>query len=142
MNNGHLGRFWVLPLFLAASTVATGRTLPSAAVETLQGVEQYPGQYPVCDADAIDTTFTFASLPAGQQTVSLHFQNKSNAACRLQGWLGPSFAVDSHSMNVETCWLCDENNAPSPAPERHSGNQILLAPGERATLDLHWASTG
>jgi hypothetical protein len=39
-------------------------------------------------------------------------------------------------------WLCDHDNIPSPAPEPQSGNQILLAPGERAMLDLHWASNG
>jgi Protein of unknown function (DUF4232) len=141
MSTAHLNRSCLLSLSLALSTL-TGHALTLSDMEAPQAVVQEAAQAPLCNADSIDTTFTFASLPAGQQTVSLHFRNKSNAACRLQGWLGPSFAVDSHSMNVETCWLCDENNAPSPAPERHSGNQILLAPGERATLDLHWASTG
>jgi hypothetical protein len=107
-----------------------------------QAVEHEAGQSPLCDPDLIDGTFTFASLPAGEQTVSLHFQNKSNAACRLHGQAGPSFAVDGHSMHVASCWLCDQNNTPSPATERQLGNQILLAPGEGATLDLHWASTG
>jgi TPR repeat protein len=104
-------------------------------------VDHEDEKIPLCDPDSIDGTFTFADQPAGQ-TVSLHFQNKSNAACRLHGQAGPSFAVDGHSMNVASCWLCDEKGTPSPAPERQSGNQILLAPGERAVLDLHWSSTG
>jgi uncharacterized protein DUF4232 len=142
MSAAYLDRLCLLAFSIAVSTVSTGHVQTLSAMEAPRAVEQEAPQPPLCDADSIDTTFTFASLPAEEQTVSLHFRNKSNVACCLQGWLGPSFAVDSHSMNVETCWLCDENNIPSPAPERHSGNQILLAPGERATLDLHWASTG
>ena len=124
------------------STVATGHAQTLPAIAAPRPVEHEAGQSPLCDSDLIDGTFTFGSLPAGEQTVSLHFQNKSNAACRLHGQAGPSFAVDTHSMNVASCWLCDQDNTPSPDPERLSGNQIPLAPGERATLDLHWASSG
>jgi hypothetical protein len=114
----------------------------AAPAETAQEVLEAG---PLCDPDLIDATFTFASLPAGEQTVSLHFQNKSNAACRLHGRVGlsfvpvPSFELDGRDRS---CWLCDRNDTPSPRPEQQPGNQILLAPGERATLDLHWASTG
>ena len=118
----------VTPEYVQAAQTAT-------AQQTLEAT-------PLCDPDLIDGTFTFASLPSREQTVSLHFQNKSNAACRLQGQAGPSFGVDGHSMHVANCWLCDPKNTPSHAPEQQPGNQILLAPGERAALDLHWASTG
>jgi hypothetical protein len=90
----------------------------------------------------IDTTFTFANLPAGQQTVSLHFRNAGNKACRLQGQVGPSFAVDGHSMNVAICWICNQDDKALPIPERQAGDQFLLAPGGRATVDLHWESVG
>jgi len=96
---------------------------------------------PLCDPDLIDGTFAFANLPAGEQTISLHFENKSHAACRLHGPVGPSFAVDGPSMHVALCWLCDQNDVPSLVWEA-LGNQILLAPDERAVLDLNWASTG
>jgi hypothetical protein len=45
-------------------------------------------------------------------------------------------------MTIARCWLCELNYTPSLLTERQPGNQILLAPGERATLDLQWASTG
>lgn len=142
MSTGCLNRLCLLVLALGASTVSTGDAQNSPAMEAPQSVEHEVGQSPLCDPDSIDGTFTFANWPAGEQTVSLHFQNKSNVACRLHGQAGPSFAVDGHSMHVASCWLCDQSNTPSPAPERQSGSQILLAPGERATLDLHWASSG
>jgi hypothetical protein len=142
MSTAYLNRLCLLALSLGVITVATGHVQTLPAIEAPRAVEHEAGQSPLCDPDLIDGTFTFATLPAGEQTVSLHFQNKSNAACRLHGEAGPSFAVDMHSMNVATCWLCDQDNTPSPAPERQSGNQILLAPGERATLALHWASSG
>jgi len=112
------------------------------SMEAAQVLEHGTQETPLCDPDQIDATFTFASLPAGKQTISLHFQNKSNAACRLQGQAGASFAVDGHSMTIARCWLCDLNYTPSLLTERQPGNQILLAPGERATLDMQWASTG
>jgi hypothetical protein len=112
------------------------------AMEASQALEHGAGEAPLCDPELIDGTFTFASLPAGEQTVSLYFQNKSNAACRLQGQAGASFAVDGHSMNVANCWRCDQNNVPLPLTERQLGNQILLGAAERAAVDLHWASTG
>lgn len=104
--------------------------------------EHKPEEPPLCDPDLIDATFTFADQPAGEQTVSLHFKNKSGASCRLHGQPGPSFAVDGHSMRVESCWLCDHGDKPSPMPERQPGNQILLPPGKQAKVDLHWASAG
>jgi hypothetical protein len=142
MSAAYLNRLCLLVLSLGVSAAATvhGQTLP--ATEAQQAVEHEAGESPLCDPDLIDGTFTFANQPAGEQTVSLHLQNKSNTACRLHGEPGPSFAVDSHSMGVASCWLCDQNNTPPPAAERESGNQILLAPGERAKLELHWASTG
>ena len=112
------------------------------AMEAAQVLEHETQETPLCDPDQIDGTFTFASLPAGKQTISLHFQNKGNAACRLQGQVGASFAVDGHSMTVARCWLCELNYTPSLFTERQPGNQILLVPGEGATLDLQWASTG
>jgi hypothetical protein len=141
MSTAYLNRLCLI-LSLVMSTAATGHAQTLPAIEAAQAMRSEAGQSPLCDPELIDGTFTFANLPAGEQTVSLHFQNKSNAACRLHGWAGPSFAVDGHSMIVASCWLCDQNGIASPAPERQPGNQILLAPGERATLDLHWASTG
>jgi hypothetical protein len=142
MSTAYLNRFCLLTLFLVVSTVATGHAQTLPAIEAPQTMQHEAGQSPLCDPDSIDGTFTFADQPAGEQTVSLHFQNKGNAACRLHGEAGPSFAVDGHSMGVASCWLCDQNGTPPPAPERMSGNQIVLAQGERARLDLRWASTG
>ena len=125
----------------AAVYLASGDVYPPV-MEATQVLEHEAEESPLCDPDQIDGTFTFASLPAGKQTISLHFQNKGNAACRLQGQAGASFAVDGHSLTVARCWLCDLNYTPSLVTERQPGNQILLAPGERATLDLQWTSTG
>jgi hypothetical protein len=125
-----------------AALYLASRDVYPPAMEAAQVLEHGTQETPLCDPDQIDGTFTFASLPAGKQTISLHFQNKSNAACRLQGQAGASFAVDGHSMTIARCWLCELNYTPSLLTERQPGNQILLAPGERATLDLQWASTG
>jgi hypothetical protein len=142
MSAAYLNCLCLLALFLEVSTVATGHAQTLAAMEAPEAVEHDAGQSPLCDPDLIDGTFTFANLPVGEQTVSLHFQNKSLAACRLHGEALPTFAVDMQGMFIASCWLCDHNDNPSYAPEQQPGNQILLAPGERATIDLHWASTG
>ncbi len=97
---------------------------------------------PLCNPGSVDGTFTFADQPAGEQTVSLHFQNKSKNACRLSGPVGSSFAVDGHSMSVESCWLCDSSGKPSGRPDQQPGNQIQLESGARATIDLQWTSIG
>ena len=90
----------------------------------------------------IDSAFTFANLPAGEQTVSLHLQNRGTVSCRLHGQGGSSFAVDSHSMATATCWLCDAEGKPAGRPDLQPGDQITLAPGGRATIDFQWAATG
>lgn len=132
----------LLAIVLGVGTPLTAQAQTLPATEAPQAVENVSAQSPLCDPDLIDGTFTFANLPAGEQTISLHFQNKGNASCRLEGQLGASFAVDSHSMHVATCWLCKQNDAPSYGPEPQPRNQIVLAPGERAAVDLHWQSTG
>jgi len=142
MSAAYLNGLCLLALSLGLSMVATGHAQTLAAVRAPQGVAHEAGQAPLCDPDLIDGTFTFANLPAGEQTVSLHFQNKSNAACRLHGEAGPMFAADGHGVNVEMCWLCDQANNVSYAPERQAGNEILLAPSGRAALDVHWSSSG
>lgn len=142
MTTGHPSRWCLLALLIGLNSLATvgAQTLPSR--RTPQSVKHQDGQSPLCDPDLIDTTFTFASLPVGEQTVSLHFQNKSSAACRLRGQASPTFAVDGHSMFRDSCWLCDRTHWPSLAPEEDPGNETLLSPGKRARLDLHWVSTG
>ena len=134
MSTGCLNRLCLLlALTLGVNTVvALGNAQTSPPAESPPALEREVGPFPLCDPDSVDATFTFGNRPAGEQTVSLHFQNKSNAACRLHGQAGHSFAVDGHSMHVPNCWLCDPNNIPSPAPEGQSGNQVLLAPGERS----------
>jgi hypothetical protein len=143
MTKTHPYRWCLLALSIGLSSLATVRAQTLPISQTQRTVKhQDGGQSPLCDPDLIDASFTFASLPAGEQTVSLHFQNKSSAACRLHGQPSPTFAVDGHSMFVDSCWLCDQHHYPSMAPEQNPRNEILLAPGERATLDLLWASTG
>src|ERR1700680_462752 len=142
MSTAYLKRLCLLALSLGVSTVATCHAQTLAAMHAPQGVAHEAGQAPLCDPDLIDGTFTFSNLPAGEQTVSLHFQNKGGAACRLHGESGPTFAADMHGVSVEMCWLCDQTNTVSYAPERQAGNEILLAPGGRAALDVHWTSSG
>jgi Protein of unknown function (DUF4232) len=96
----------------------------------------------LCAPEAIDGTFSFGISAAKQQTVSLHFLNKGKSACRLIGQPGPSFAVDSHSMNVGNCWLCGPDARPLPRTGVPPGDEVLLGPGERAIVDLHWAMAG
>jgi hypothetical protein len=109
---------------------------------TTPAMEQMPGQVPLCDPGLVDGTFTFSNQPVGEQSVSLHFQNKSKSACLLRGPVGSSFAVDGHSMFVESCWLCDATSKPSSRPDQQPGNQIQLDPAARAAIDLQWTSIG
>jgi hypothetical protein len=137
-----MNRLCLLALALEVSVIVTGnaQTLTSAGMR--QTVAADAAQLPSCNPDLIDGTFTFANLPVGEQTVSLHLRNTTNTACRLQGQVGASFAVDGHSMAIGNCWICDQNDKPLPFPERQSGDQFLIAPGELVTVDLHWASVG
>lgn len=137
-----MSRLCLLALAFGVSVAVAGNAQTQASAGTQETATTDNAQSPLCNPDSIDGTFTFASLPVGDQTVSLHFRNTSNTACRLQGRAGASFAVDGHGMKVENCWLCKEDGTASPAPEREPGDQILLAPGEWGTLDLHWASAG
>ncbi len=142
MTSPYLDRLCILTLSLGVSAIAAGHARTSPATEIAQAVQHDAGQSPLCDPDLIDGTFTFANLPAGEQTISLHFENKSNAACRLYGQAQHSFAVDGHDMIVASCRLCGPDDTESRYPEQRPGNQIILAPGGRATLDFHWTSTG
>ena len=119
-----------------------GHAQVSPAMGTTPAMTQKPNQSPLCDPGVIDGTFTFRDQPTGEQTVSLHFQNKSKNACRLSRAVGSSFAVDGHSMFVESCWLCDAAGKPSRDPDRQLGNEIQLESGGRAEIDLQWASVG
>lgn len=130
-------------LLLLLSLAVTLGTVQASSAETAPEAPQTLENKPsLCNPDLTDITFSFASLPPGEQTVSLHLQNKSNAACRLYGPVAVSFAADGHSMNVPICWLCEQMNNPLPFAKPRSENEILLAPGDRARVDLHWASTG
>jgi hypothetical protein len=136
---------WMNRLWLLALALEVGVVVANAQNFTTAGTRQTVAAdavQPLCNPDLIDGTFTFASLPVGEQTISLHLQNTTNAACRLQGQVGASFAVDGHGMAIEKCWICDQNDKPLPYPERQSKDQFLIAPGEPVTVDLHWASAG
>ena len=131
---------YLLALSLSMSTSATGRpqTLPIMTAPRSEAHDE--GLALLCQPDLIEATFTFASLPVGEQTVTLHFQNKGDTACRLRGMVGPNFNVNGHSIGVQSCWMCDRNGNLLPSSDWRPG--ILLAPGDRAALDLQWASTG
>jgi hypothetical protein len=100
------------------------------------------GQVPLCDSDAIDSTFTFRDQPRGGQTVSLYFRNEGNTMCRLKDPPNPSFSVDAHSMTVPSCPFCDLDGKPAPLRDRQPKNEVVLAPGASAAIDMNWASTG
>ena len=129
-------------LLLLSSAVTLGTVHASSAERAAEAPQALEDKPFLCNADLIDVTFSFASMPAGEQTISLHLQNKSNVTCRLYGPVTVSFAADGHSMNVPICWLCEQMNNPLPFTKPRSENEILLAQGERARVDLHWASTG
>lgn len=97
---------------------------------------------PLCDSNAIDPTFTFHDQPAGEQTVSLHFQNKGSTACRLKDPPNPSFAVDGHSMTVPFCPFCGPDGKSATMWNRRPENEVVLAPGATTTIDINWATTG
>ena len=81
MTTAYLNRWCLLALSIGVSSFATVRAQTLPIAQAPQSVEHQGGQPPLCDPELIDTTFTFASLPAGEQTVSSHFQNKSSTAC-------------------------------------------------------------
>lgn len=75
MTIAYLNRWCLLALSIGLNSLATLRAQTLLIAQAPQSAEHQGGQPPLCDPDLIDTTFTFASLPAGEQTVSLHFQN-------------------------------------------------------------------
>jgi hypothetical protein len=141
MKPPYLSLFCLLALLLGMSIGPIGHAQVSPTKGTAPAMEQ-KAEPPLCDPGFVDGTFTFADQPAGEQTVSLHFENKSKDACRLSGPVGSSFAVDGHSMSVESCWLCDASGKPSSFPNRQLGNQIQLESGGRVAIDMQWASVG
>jgi hypothetical protein len=137
VNSLMLRRSYLLVLFLAVAIVP-GRAQPPVAGQGSPPLGTVNEQLPLCDSNAIDATFAFRDQPAGEQTVSLYFLNKSNTACRLKGSPNPSFAVDGHYLPVETCPFCKS----APMWNRRSTNPVVVMPGEGAAIDLNWTSTG
>jgi hypothetical protein len=97
---------------------------------------------PLCVSAAVDATFAFHDQPAGEQTVSLYFVNNGDIACRLKDPPNPSFAVDGHSMNVPFCPFCGPDGKSVPMWNRRPENEVVLAPGASAAIDINWAVTG
>ena len=135
-----MNRLCLLALTLTVSLIVTGNAQTLASAGTRQTIAVDAVQ-PLCNHDLIDGTFTFASLPVGEQTVSLHLRNTTNSACLLHG-LWADFVVDGHGLGIKNCGICDQNDKPLPFPERRSRDEFLIAPGELVTADLHWASVG
>jgi hypothetical protein len=144
MNSVVLKHLCVLALVsLALSLVAplvVGQERPSG--ESAQVAADGEHQSPLCDPAMIDATFAFSDEPAGEQTVSLYFLNKGDIACRLKDPPNPSFAVDGHSINVGSCPFCGPDGKPVPMWNQRPENQIVLAPGATAVIDVNWVSTG
>jgi hypothetical protein len=132
MTTGHPN----LSMGLSSLAIVGAQTLPTSPAP--QPVKHQGGQSPLCDPDLIDTTFTFVSLPVGEQTVSLHFQNKSSAASVFMDRRRPHLEWTGRACFCrDSCWLCDQTHWPSLAPEEDPGNEIVLSPGDWARLDLH-----
>lgn len=134
-------------LVFASLAVSLATPLVAAQAPSSGGSAQNPAsgsdQSPLCDPGMIDATFVFGDQPAGEQTVALYFLNKGNAACRLKEPPNPSFgAVDGHSMYVGSCPFCGPDGKPAPMWNRRPENQVVLAPGATAAIDVNWASTG
>ena len=130
-------------IFLAGG-IATSLIAAQAPVNgtSAQAPPPVNAQPPMCAPDKIDTTYVFRDHPAGEQTVSLYFLNKDNAACRLKDAPNPSFSVDGHYLPRESCPFCGTDGKPAPMWSRRPENQIVLAPGATAAIDMNWASTG
>lgn len=135
---------YLLAKFVVACVIITGHAQILPMTGTQQDRTPEVERSRLCDPASIDGTITFTNQPFGEQTVSLHFLNNGNSSCRLVGEAGHSFAVDGHTLssNPAICWLCDQTDIPSPTPGLEPGNEILLAPGGRARLDMHWSMVG
>lgn len=96
---------------------------------------------PLCKPANIDATFSFADVPAGQQSISIHLHNMTPQPCTLRGELVPSFAVDGHYASIETCWLCTSNGTPDAEAIQRKGNFVLLADGD-TQVTYRWRSVG
>jgi hypothetical protein len=135
-------------LVLVFVTLAVSVAIPLFAAQPRRngGVVQVPAdagsQPPLCDPSLIDATFAYFDPPGGEQTVTFYFQNKGNVSCRLEGPPNPSFAVDGHSMIVETCPFCGRNGRSDPTWGQRQDNEVVLAPGATTAIDMNWSSTG
>ena len=127
--------------FVLAMAIVLSRAQTKVVKQDSPGPETANKPVPMCDSGAIGSTFALRDQPKGEQTVSLFFLNKGNTACQLNGPPNPSFAVDGHSMNVGSCPFCGRDGKPMPFWNRPE-NQVVLAPGASAAIDINWASAG
>jgi hypothetical protein len=112
------------------------------AVSALHGQTSVPtNTAPLCKPANVDATFSFADVPAGQQTIVIHLQNLTPQLCKLRGELAPDFAVDGHNAFVKTCWLCMADGSPDAEAIRRNDDFILPGNGD-AQVSYRWSSVG
>lgn len=128
--------------FVLAVAIVLGRAQTAVVKQGSPTPETASERLPLCDSNAIDSTFTFHDQPPGEQTVSLYFLNKGDIACRLKDPPNPSFAVDGHSLVVQSCPFCGTDGKSTPMWNRRLENDAVLAPGATTAIDMNWTSTG
>ena len=112
------------------------------AVPALHGQTPAPANTaPLCKPANIDTTFSFAEAPSGQQTIGIHLHNLASQPCRLRGEISPGFAVDGHGAIVKTCWLCALDGNPDAEAILRNNNFNLPGDGD-AQVTYRWSSVG
>ena len=134
--------WWYLLSFLVASAVVLACAQTTVIQHNSPMSAATNEHFPLCESNAIDSSFTFRDQPPGKQSVSLYFLNNGNTTCRLKDPPNPSFSVDGHSMTVPSCPFCGPDGNPDPTWNRRPENEVVLAPGATAAIEMNWASTG
>lgn len=112
------------------------------AVSALNGQTPAPANtMPLCKPTNVDATFSFADVPAGQQTIGIHLHNVTPQSCKLRGELAPGFAVHGHGAVVKTCWLCTADGSPDAKAIRLNDDFVLPGDGD-AQVTYRWSSVG
>jgi hypothetical protein len=112
------------------------------ATSALHGQTSVPtNTAPLCKPANVDATFSFADVPAGQQTIVIHLHNLTPQLCKLRGELAPDFAADGQNVFVKTCWLCMPDGSPDGEAIRRNDDFILPGDGDTQVSYL-WSSVG
>ncbi len=111
---------------------AVALAIPSAALAATQsgGAHLATGaSIPACHVADLSARIIPGSPGAGQRYGTLVLTNRSGHTCHTYGYVGMAF-LDGHGHTMATDVVREATSQP---------HRVVLAPGQRATSQLHWS---